>query len=47
MGAFFCYQKARRESLIKENAGLNNKQVVAVFCYIIIIETIRGMESFG
>ena len=30
MGAFFCYQKTRREAVSKENPKLNNKQVVSV-----------------
>ena len=30
MGAFFCYQKTRRDALLKENPKLDNKQVVAV-----------------
>ncbi len=30
MSAFFCYQKVRRESLIKENPKMDNKKVVSV-----------------
>ena len=30
MGAFFCYQKVRREQLTKEQSNLENKQIVSV-----------------
>ena len=30
MGAFFCYQKVRREQFIKEHPGLSNKEVISV-----------------
>ena len=44
MGAFFCYQKVRREQVIKENPSLDNKQVVSVFLKG-VLENVRRMES--
>lgn len=47
MGAFFCYQKTRREVLMKENPKLDNKQVVAVRPSHDGIENGRGVASLG
>lgn len=46
MSAFFCYQKARRETVLKENPGINNKQLVSVphFCFEGATKNVRGSK---